>query len=90
MEEMRIPVVHGNSFKAMHVWFGEMYERGLLFHPDDAPESIVEIETDQPMFSEVESRKLAVLLDAFFSRFGDRVYDAAYPYFMRSVAHSEG
>ena len=89
MDESRIPGIHGNSFKAMHKWFGEMYEKGFLFHPDDPAESIIVIKTSLPMITEDESQTLTQIIDSMFTRFGDRVYEAAYPYFMKAMGYPE-
>jgi len=89
MEQDRIPGVRGKSFKAMHAWFGEIYEKELLFHPDDPPETIFVIKTGLRTFTKDESSKLSRILDFFFTRYGNKVYDAAYPYFMRSIGNPE-
>ena len=89
MDQSRIPSIQGNSFTSMREWFGEMYEKRLLFHPDDPPETIIVINTNLPMFTKDESHRLSQVLDLFFARFGNRVYDAAYPYFMRSIGNPE-
>ena len=86
MSQSRIPAVSGDSADSMNVWFGELWERGLLFHPDDPPETIISLATDTPLFSMDEARSATQIIDSFFTRFGDAVYDAAYPHFMRALA----
>ena len=62
-----------------------MFEKGLLFHPDDDPESIISISTGEKFFSHNEDIKIKEILSAMFRKFGDKVYEAAYPFFMQSL-----
>ncbi len=89
MNQSRIPKLRRISYKAMHRWFGEMYKKGLLFHPDDPPETMIVIKTNLPLFTAKEAKTLSQLLESLFTRYGDRVYEAAYPYFMRSIGNPE-
>ncbi len=85
MSISRIPEYSDHSFDGMLYWFASMSECGLLFHPDDPAEEIYEIATGDPMFSPVESRKANAILNSMFSEFGDEVYEAAYPIFMKRM-----
>lgn len=66
-------------------WFDEMALRGLLFHPEDAPASIIRIATGEPLFTASEGRKFDGILAAMFDKFGDGVCEAAYPVFMQAA-----
>lgn len=78
----RIPVFINKSFEGMQTWFGELDQTDLLFHPDDLPQDIVEISSGEPLFTSEESNTLEGIIAEMFDLFGDRVYEAAYPYFM--------
>ncbi len=84
MKSNRIPDFNDNSFDGMLTWFSEMSFRGLLFHPDDPPNTIVKIVDGTPLFSKSEARKIRTIVENMFEQFGDRVYDAAYPIFMNA------
>ena len=84
MKSNRIPEFKESSFDGMLTWFSEMSVRGLLFHPDDPPSTIVEIVDDTPLFAKSEARKIQAIIDNMFEQFGDTVYEAAYPIFMKA------
>ena len=84
----RIPEVPGNSFKAMQNWFGMLRKRGLIYHPEEAPESILVIGTWERMFSDAEAVALNKIMTRLFRKFGDRVCEAAYPHFMRAAGYA--
>ena len=69
----------------MLTWFSEMSVRGLLFHPDDSPEAIVSIATNEKFFTEDECKKLENILSNMFKQFSNDVYEAAYPIFMKCM-----
>lgn len=83
MSNSRVPEFKISTFTCMKAWFRTMARRGLLFHPDDRPKQIISNQTGQPLFSMDESRKLDAILKGMFGRFGDRVYEAAYPIFTK-------
>jgi hypothetical protein len=85
MSVSRIPEYSDHSFDGMLYWFASMSERGLLFHTDDPADEIFVIATGEPMFSSAESRKANAVLEAMFNQFGDEVYEAAYPIFMKRM-----
>jgi len=84
----RIPILANDSFQAMSDWFGAMYAGDMLFHPDDPPVEIYWISADVREFTDIEAKILNDILAQLFAMHGDRVYDAAYPYFMRA-AHGD-
>lgn len=81
----RIPTLTGTSYQSMDSWFKSMADADLLFHPDDAPKDIVRIADGSPTFTKEECRKLDEALSIMFERHGDEVYEAAYPYFMKTL-----
>lgn len=85
MNISRIPDYSEHSFDGMLLWFATMSVRKLLFHPDDPAETIYNIATGEPTFSPTESRKANAILETMFNRFGDEVYEAAYPIFMKRM-----
>ncbi|MDD5273104.1 MAG: hypothetical protein PHU14_10330 [Methylovulum sp.] len=85
MNTSRIPDFSNKSFDGMLMWFSEMSVRGLMFHPDDAPETMVSIATDEKIFTDDECNKIGGILSEMFSQFNDDVYDAAYPIFMKCI-----
>lgn len=85
MKTDRIPDLATNTQDGMLFWFAEMSKRDLLFHPDDSPKDIIYIATNKPMFSPLECEKLENILSGMFNRFGEEVYDAAYPVFMKRM-----
>jgi len=85
MNISRIPEFSDKSFDGMLLWFATMSRRELLFHPDDPAENIYNIATGKPTFLPAESRKANAILETMFNRFGDEVYEAAYPIFMKRM-----
>ncbi len=71
----RIPSLPNKSYFAMNRWFQQMQQAGLLYHPDERAEEIVDIETDAPMFDPAECELLDALIDQMFEVHGDKVYD---------------
>ena len=85
MNTSRIPDFTDKSFDGMLTWFSEMSACGLLFHPDDAPETIVSIATGEKIFTDDECRMLDNTISEMFSQFDNEVYEAAYPSFMKCM-----
>ena len=75
-EVTSIPAVRSETLEEMEAWCHEMADRGLLFHPDDPPETIEHIETGTRMFTESECRELECILDRFLDLHGNALYDA--------------
>jgi len=85
MSVSRIPDYSEHSFDGMLYWFASMSERGLLFHPDDPADEIYEIATGEATFTPAESLQANEILKAMFNQFGDKVYEAAHPIFMKRM-----
>lgn len=84
MQTQRIPNFSNKSREGMSQWFTAMSSRGLLFHPEDAPDSIVDVTTGQPVFQSAECAKLAIIMADMFNRFGDDVCETTYPILMKT------
>ena len=74
----------------MSQWYESMAEANLLFHPDEAAEEIVLISDGSPSFSKEECVQINEIMLTMFKRHGVRVYEAAYPFFMKAIhGHEE-
>ena len=89
----RIPALPNKSFFAMNRWFNKMYHAGLLYHPDDAAEVIVNTVSGQPTFTPEECVELNRAVDLMFANHGDKVYQVGLQYFHKAMGikpeHSE-
>ena len=83
-----IPMVRNESFEGMDAWCREMADRGLLFHPDDPPETIEHGDTRSRMFTEPETLELKGILDGFLERHGDALYDVCLKHTRRRLGMS--
>lgn len=82
----RIPRLADDSLESMNLWFNEMANRNMIFHPEDAADSIVCVQDGGAFFSKEEADEVQHILDGFFNRFGNvMVNDVAYPHFMRAA-----
>ena len=61
---MRIPKYETGKEKE---WFDEMARIGLLFHPEDSPEDIVDIRHGNPLFTPAEIKVLKKTLQKIYS-----------------------
>ena len=85
MNTSRVPSYTEKNFDGMLTWFAEMSVRDLLLHPDDAPEQILSISDGEKVFSPHECQAINNIIDEMFDEFGDDVYEAAYPAFMKRM-----
>ncbi|TLS68331.1 hypothetical protein FEF65_04905 [Mariprofundus erugo] len=85
MNTSRIPEYSTPSFDGMLLWFATMSERGLLLHPDDPAEEIYDIATGTRTFSPDEATEVNKTIRTMFELYGDQVYEAAYPVFMKRM-----
>lgn len=83
--ESRIPAYDSANPDGMLKWFAEMSVRGLLFHPEDDPAEIEQIDTGERTFSDAEADRVRVILGKMFAEHGDETISACYPVFMRAV-----
>ena len=82
--ESRIPPLDTVSFDAALLWFAEMQQRGLLFHPDDDPADMLLIATGEKLFSDQEVAEARSTINRLFTALGETVYEAAYPIMMNA------
>lgn len=81
----RIPALPNKSFFAMNRWFYQMHLAGLLYHPDDPAETIINLANGQPTFTAEECGELNQAVDFMFDLHGDKVYDVGLHYFHKAM-----
>jgi hypothetical protein len=81
----RIPAVPGKSYFAMVRWFNKMYLAGLLYHPDEPAEAIINIASGQPTFTPEECTELNKAVELMFANHGDKVYEVGLKYFHKAM-----
>ena len=82
----RIPKLQNSSSTAMSHWFDKMYVAGLLFHPDDAPETIHRIDSGERTFTDEECNELRIAIDTLFEHHGDAVYECGLRFFHKAMS----
>ncbi|MGB5852987.1 MAG: hypothetical protein WBG85_11910 [Rhodanobacter sp.] len=85
MDASRIPQLANKSRAGMSIWFAEMSLRGLSFHPEEAPNSIITIATNERAFTPDECAELDGIMAQMFGLFGDDVCETAYPISMKAA-----
>ena len=84
--QSRTPKLNEMSFDGALMWFAEMQNADLLFHPEDDPADIIRIADGKPMFTTPEITELRFLLEEMDAHIGhEKVTEAAYPIFMNAV-----
>lgn len=81
----RIPALPNKSFFAMSRWFYKMYTAGLLYHPDEPAESIIDIASGAPTFTPAECVELNKAVELMFDQHGDKVYEVGLRYFHKAM-----
>jgi hypothetical protein len=81
----RIPALPGKSYFAMVRWFNKMYLAGLLYHPDEPAEAIINIASGQPTFTPEECTELNKAVELMFANHGDKVYEVGLKYFHKAM-----
>jgi hypothetical protein len=76
----RIPASPNRSYFAMNRWFYKMYQSGLLYHPDESAETVVSLDTNEPLFTKTECDTLDNAMSEMFKTHGDKVYDVCLHY----------
>lgn len=85
MGASRIPEYDHTNPDGMLVWFAEMAQRDLLFHPEDSARDIISVVDEKPVFTKEESVVVDRLLAEMFAEHGERVLEVCYPVFMRKA-----
>ena len=82
----RIPKLTEASFDGALLWFSQLQCEGMLFHPEDDPETIYNIADNQKSFSDAEVAELRFVIDELETGIGhDSMIEAAYPIFMNAM-----
>ena len=84
MNTSRIPVYDSSNPDGMSLWFTEMAERKLLYHPEESAWEILNVSDDERSFTDEECVLLDSILKKMFEEHGEGVIDACYPIFMRA------
>jgi hypothetical protein len=85
MNVSRIPAYDRSSPDGMLIWFAEMAQRNLLFHPEDSASTIFRVADGARLFTDDESELVDGVLAEMFAEHGDKVIDACYPIFMKKA-----
>lgn len=85
MDENRIPHLADESEESVCRWFEQMYERHLLFHPDDDPADIVSIAGGCTILTAPECEELRATIARMFLHHGNEVYEIGVPFFLRDL-----
>lgn len=82
----RLPKLTGTTHDGARAWFSELQRKGLLFHPEDDPDTIFQIADNQKTFSSAEAAVLRLVLGEIETAIGhDQMIGAACPVFMRAM-----
>ena len=76
--EKDIPDWNDESKGGLFGWWHEMANEGMAFHPDDAPSTIVFIESGEPMFTAAACSKIESIFARMEHLHGNRIYDAGF------------
>ena len=83
--QSRIPKLQDTTFDGALLWFSEMQYSNLLFHPEDDPADIINIQSGERAFSDGEVKELRFLLKELDENLGhENLIEAAYPIFMHA------
>lgn len=85
MDASRIPTYDCSNPDGMLIWFAEMANRDLLFHPEESARNIIRHADGKPLFTVEECVEADKTLAAMFAEHGDDVIRACYPIFMRKA-----
>lgn len=69
----------------MNRWFNKMYLAGLLYHPDEPAEAVINIISGEPTFTLDECIELNRAVSLMFANHGDKVYQVGLLYFQRAM-----
>ena len=62
-----------------------MYLAGLLYHPDESAEAIINTASGQPTFTPEECVELNKAVGLMFANHGDKVYQVGLQYFQKAI-----
>ena len=82
----RIPQLTEASFDGALLWFSQLQCEGLLFHPEDDPDTIYQIADNRKTFSDSEVTELSFVIGEIETSIGhDTMIEAAYPIFINAM-----
>lgn len=85
--QSRIPKLTETTFDGALLWFSQLHEQRLLFHPEDNPMDVIIISSGLPTFTSSEVAELRFLMNELENSIGhEQVIEAAYPIFMNAFA----
>jgi len=73
----RIPNLSDTSAASVRTWFQSLHDKGLLYCLDDDPASLVRIDNNERLFSDVEALEISVTTSRILDSLGDRAHDIA-------------
>ena len=85
-----IPAWTDRTEKGLRDWWRQMTAKGLAFHPDDLPETIVTVQEGAALFDYSACQILRGLIGEMLLLYGDRVYDAGHEALMESLGWAPG
>lgn len=85
--QSRIPKLNEVTFDGALMWFSQLHEQRLLFHPEDDPVDIINISNGLPTFTSSEVTELRFLMNELEIGIGhEQVINAAYPIFINACS----
>lgn len=84
-----IPNWNDQSHKSLGIWWQTMAKRGLAFHPDDAPETIVYMQTGKPCFTPKACERLETIISRMIELHGEHVYSVGQSAIMEQLGWQE-
>jgi hypothetical protein len=85
----QIPEPKDESKPALDLWWAQMADKGLVFHPDDSPHEIVNMKTGQRLFTNDACQKLERIITFLFQHHGEKVYESGHRELMRRMGWQE-
>jgi len=85
MSVSRIPAYQSSNPDGVLIWFAEMAQRDLLFHPEDQASDIINVVDGARTFTDEECRIVDAILLEMFSEHGESVIETCYPILMRKA-----
>ena len=88
MEQITISTKQINSLRGVRLFFNALNRESLAFHPDDTFTNYINLETEEPCFSEKEALRLDGLMDKCFEicepMGEDKIYEIAMEQFLKA------
>jgi len=85
-----VPFWTDKTEEGLRAWWKQMAAAGLIFHPDDSPETIVTVKSGERVFSASACLKLKGLIAEMFLLYGETVYDTGHEVLMEFLGWVAG